>query len=118
MEEPIGFSRAVRAGNIVSVSGTAPIAPDGSTAAPGDVYAQTKRCLEIIATAIEAAGGRLENITRTRVMLRDMSTWEEAARAHRETFAAIRPATTFVEVSRFVRDDWLVEVEADCVIEE
>jgi enamine deaminase RidA (YjgF/YER057c/UK114 family) len=115
-EEPIGFSRAVRIGNVIAVSGTAAIAPDGSTAHQGDVYGQTRTCLEIMKRAIEDAGGQLENVIRTRVMLKDISRWEEAARAHGEFFAQIRPACTFVEVKGFVRDDWLVETEADCVM--
>lgn len=116
-EPKIGFSRAVRIGNIISVAGTAPIAEDGSVATVGDVYGQTKRCLEIIQQAIESAGGKLENVIRTRVMLVNMETWEESARAHGEFFSEIRPVTTFVEVSRFVNPDWLVELEADCVVE-
>jgi enamine deaminase RidA (YjgF/YER057c/UK114 family) len=115
-EEPIGFSRAVRIGSVIAVSGTAPIAPDGATAHPGDVYQQTRTCLQIMKQAIEEAGGRLENVIRTRILLTDVSRWQEAARAHGEFFSAIRPACTFVEVSGFVRADWLVEIEADCVL--
>jgi len=116
-EGPIGFSRAVRVGNIIAVSGTAAIAADGSTAHPNDVYGQTRTCLDIMKQAIEEAGGRLENAVRTRIMLKDISRWEEAARAHGEFFADIRPACTFVEVKGFVRDDWLVETEADCIVD-
>ena len=116
MEEPIGFSRAVRAGNVISVSGTAAIAPDGSTACPGDVYGQTKYCIEIMRKAIEEAGGSLGDVVRTRIMLKDISKWEDAARAHGEIFSDIRPACTFVGIENFVREDWLVETEADCVI--
>jgi len=116
-EPQIGFSRAVRVGNIVAVSGTAPIAPDGGVAAPGDMYGQTKRCLEIIAEAIAKAGLGLDSVVRTRVMLTDMSRWEEAARAHGEVFGAVRPASTFVEVKGLVRREWLVEIEADCVVD-
>ncbi len=116
VEGQIGFSRAVRVGNIISVSGTAPIAPDGTTAFPGDVYGQARFCLEIIKKAVEQAGGGIEHVTRTRIMLREISGWKEAARAHREFFSAIKPACTFVEVKGFVREDWLVEIEADCVI--
>jgi enamine deaminase RidA (YjgF/YER057c/UK114 family) len=114
-EPQIGFSRAVRVGNLVAVSGTAPIAPDGGVAAPGDLYGQTRRCLEIIAQAISAAGLGLESVIRTRVMLTDISRWEEAARAHGEVFGEIRPASTFVEVKQLIRREWLVEIEADCV---
>jgi len=115
-EEPIGFSRAVRIENIIAVSGTAPIKPDGSTFALGDIYQQTRYCIEIMKKAIEEAGGQLDNIIRTRIFLRDISRWKEAAKAHGEFFSNIRPASTFVEVKGFVNDEWLVEIEADCVI--
>ena len=116
-EKPIGFSRAVRVGHTIAVAGTAPIAADGTTACPGDVYGQTLRCLEIIADAIKQAGGSLSDVIRTRVMLTDISRWE-AARAHGEYFSDIRPASTFVEVKGLIRADWLVELEADCVLVE
>jgi enamine deaminase RidA (YjgF/YER057c/UK114 family) len=115
-EPEIGFSRAVRVGAHISVAGTAPVSPEGGTAASGDVYGQTKRCLEIIDAAIAEAGGSLEDVVRTRVMLVDMTTWREAARAHGEYFGAIRPACTFVEVSRFIDPQWLVEIEADAIV--
>jgi len=115
-EKPIGFSRAVRVGNTIAVSGTAPIAPGGGTAYPGDLYRQTLTCIEIIKDAIEKAGGRLEDVIRTRIMLVDITRWQEAASAHGKFFGDIRPASTFVEVSRFIDADWLVEMEADCVV--
>ena len=115
-EKPVGFSRAVRVGNIISVAGTGPISPDGGTACPGDTYGQTRRCLEIMKQAIEKAGGNLEHVIRTRIMLTDISKWEDAARAHGEFFSDIRPASTLVEVSRFIKPDWLVELETDCVV--
>jgi len=118
LEEPIGFSRAVRIGQFIAVSGTAAIAPDGSPAHPGDLYGQTKYCLEIMKKAIEDAGGQLENVIRTRIMLKDISSWREAAQAHGEFFASIRPACTFVEVKGFIDPAWLVETEADCVIQD
>lgn len=113
-EKPIGFSRAVRVGDTIAVSGTAPIASDGNTAYPGDLYRQTRTCIEIVKDAIEKAGGRLEEVIRTRIMLTDISRWQEAARAHGEYFGDIRPASTFLEVSRFIDADWMVEMEADC----
>ena len=116
LEPEIGFSRAVRIGNIVAVAGTAPIAQAGGTDGVGDVYRQTVRCLEIIAKALEDAGASLDDVVRTRVMLTDISTWKEAARADGEVFSAIRPVCTFVAVSGFVDPDWLVELEADAVI--
>jgi enamine deaminase RidA (YjgF/YER057c/UK114 family) len=115
LEPRIGFSRAVRVGAWVAISGTAPIASDGSVAARGDVYGQTKRCLEIIGQAVSDAGLAMHDIIRTRVMLTDISRWEEAARAHGEVFSAIKPACTFVEVKGFINPEWLVEVEADCM---
>lgn len=115
-EPEIGFSRAVRVGAHIAVAGTAPIAPDGGTAAPGDVHGQTLRCLEIIARAIAEAGGTLRHVTRTRVMLTDMTRWREAARAHGEYFGAVRPACTFVEVAGLIDPAWLVEIEADAIV--
>ncbi|MEM6253537.1 MAG: RidA family protein [Cyanobacteria bacterium P01_D01_bin.156] len=115
LEGPIGFSRACRVGNIISVSGTAPI-KNGETAYVGDVYGQTKYCLELSIRAIEEAGGTSNDIIRTRIMLTDISRWEDAAKAHGELFSEIRPACTFVEVSRFIDSAWLVETEVDCVL--
>ena len=117
-EAEIGFSRAVRAGNLIFVAGTAPIAAGGGTAAKGNVYGQTRRCLEIAVAAVEKAGGLAGDIVRTRIMMVDIAQWREAARAHGEYFRDIRPACTFVQVSRFIDPDWLVEIEADaCVLE-
>ncbi len=116
-EAPIGFSRAVRIGPLIAVSGTAPIGEDGATVAPGDAYAQTRRCLDIIRRALEDAGAALEDVLRTRVFLTDTDCWEEVGRAHGDVFGDIRPACTFVEVSRLLDDDWLVEIEADAVID-
>lgn len=115
LEREIGFSRAVRIGSILAVSGTAPIGVDGLNAHQGDVYAQTKLCLDISKRAIEGAGCTLDQVIRTRIMLTDIERWREAARAHGEVFAHIRPACTFVEVSRFIDPEWLVEIEMDCV---
>ena len=115
-EKPIGFSRAVRIGPYIAVSGTAPISAEGGVACEGDLYGQTKRCIEIMKQAIEAAGGSLEDVIRTRILLTDISQWEAAARAHGEIFGDIRPACTFVEVSGLINKAWLVETEADCVV--
>ncbi|MEU4116087.1 RidA family protein [Kitasatospora sp. NPDC028055] len=116
LEPRIGFSRAVRKGPYVAVAGTAPIGADGGTVGPGDVHAQTVRCLDIAEAALAEAGASLTDVVRTRIMLTDVTAWEEAARAHGERFGAIRPVTTFVEVSRFIDPDWLVEVEVDAVL--
>ncbi|MFE6844090.1 RidA family protein [Streptomyces sp. NPDC057686] len=117
LEPQIGFSRAVRTGEYVAVAGTAPIGDDGATVGTGDVYAQTVRCLDIAERALKEAGAELRHVVRTRVMLRDIEQWTEAARAHGERFASIRPACTFVEVSRFIDPAWLVEVEIDAVVD-
>ncbi len=116
-EEIVGFSRAVRQGPFLAVSGTAPIAPDGGVAAPGDMYGQTRRCLQIIEQAIADAGLGLESVIRTRIYLTDISLWEEAARAHGEVFAGINPASTMLEVKSLINPDWLVEIEAECLAE-
>jgi enamine deaminase RidA (YjgF/YER057c/UK114 family) len=116
LEPILGFTRAVRIGSQIAVAGTAPILAAGGTAAKGDVYGQTIRCLEIIEKAIVDAGGALSDVVRTRIMLTDMTHWREAARAHGEYFAEIRPATTVVQVVGFVDPDWLVELEADAIV--
>lgn len=117
LEPVIGFSRAVRAGPYVVVAGTAPIGPGGGTACPGDVAGQARRCFEIAEQALIDAGARREHVTRTRMMLTDITRWREAAEMHGEWFAGINPACTFVEVKGFIDPDWLVEVEIDAVIE-
>ena len=115
-EDSIGFARACRIGPLISVSGTAPLDDSGKTQDHGNVYAQTRRCLELSIRAIEELGASAEDIIRTRIMLRDATEWEQAARAHGELFSDIKPACTFVEVSRFIDPDWLVETEVDAVI--
>lgn len=101
---------------MIVVGGTAPIRAEGGTAAVGDVYAQTKRCLEIVEKAIRDAGGSIENVTRTRIILTDISLWKDAARAHAEIFGSIRPVTTLMQVTAFVDPDWLVEIEAEALL--
>jgi enamine deaminase RidA (YjgF/YER057c/UK114 family) len=111
----LGMSRAVRVGSWVVVAGTAPIATGGGIACPGDVYGQTRRCLDITRQAILEAGLSLDSVVRTRIMLTDISRWRESARAHCDFFADIKPACTFVEVKGFIEPEWLVEVETDCI---
>lgn len=117
LEDEIGFSRAVRIGSHISVSGTAPIDENGQTACVDDLYGQTIVCLEILKRVIEDAGASLDDVIRTRIMLTNVADWQEAARAHGEYFHGIRPACTFVEVSRFIDESWLVEIEADAIVE-
>lgn len=115
LEPEIGFSRAVRVGDYVAIAGTAPIGSDGKAAHLGDVYAQTRLCLEIIRAAVEEAGCTLNDVVRTRVLLTDIEDWQHAARAHGDVFGRIRPACTFVQVVRFIDPLWMVEIEADCI---
>jgi enamine deaminase RidA (YjgF/YER057c/UK114 family) len=116
-EAKVGFSRAVRTGAIVSVAGTAPIGPDGTTVGRGDAAAQTRRCLEIINAALEGAGASLRHVVRTRILLTRIEDWPAVGTVHGEFFRNIRPACTVAEVSRLIDPDWLVEIEADAVIE-
>lgn len=115
-EKSIGFSRAIRLGNRIIVSGTAPIADDGTSAAVGDAYGQAKRCLEIIEKAITEAGGRMLDVVRTRIYLIDVRYEADVARAHGEYFSQIRPAATVIIVKGLVREEWLVEIEAEAVV--
>ncbi|MEQ1900095.1 MAG: RidA family protein [Devosia sp.] len=117
LEPIIGFSRAVRVGNVIAVGGTAPIAAGGGTAARGDVYGQARRIFEIIGKALADAGAGFEHVTRTRIILTDMKDWDAASRAHAEIFKDIRPVTTVMAVSGFVDPDWLIEIEVDAVVE-
>ena len=116
-EPIIGISRAVRHGNILAVAGTAPIGPDGQTVAPGDAGAQARRCFEIVKNAIEQAGGKMETVVRTRIILTTIEDWEAVARVHGEYFKAIRPVNTIMQVVQFIDPEWLVEIEADAVID-
>ena len=117
-EPKIGISRAVRAGPIVTVAGTAPLGPDGRTVGRGDAAAQARRCLEIIAAAREAAGASLRHVVRIRILLTRIDDWQAVAGVHGEFFRDIRPANTIMQVSRFIDPDWLVEIEADAVLDD
>lgn len=113
-EPIIGFSRAVRVDDRVLVSGTAPIWPDGSY--DPDPAAQTRRCIEIIATALGEAGASLNDVVRTRTYVVDRSDADAIAKAHGEEFSAIRPASTMILVAGFLDDRWKVEMEAEAIV--
>jgi enamine deaminase RidA (YjgF/YER057c/UK114 family) len=114
----IGFSRAVRVGNHVSVAGTAPLDANGKTVGIGDPAAQTRQCLEIIKWALEQAGASLRDVVRTRTMLVRIEDWPAVAKVRGEYFRDIRPADTVVQISRFIDKDWLLEIEVDAVVDE
>jgi enamine deaminase RidA (YjgF/YER057c/UK114 family) len=113
-EPKMGYSRAVRSGNFIAVSGTVGIGADGKY--PPSVAAQTRRSLAIIRAAVETLGGKIENIIRTRMFVTDVSKWEEVASVHGEIFGEVRPATAILEVARLIDAEALIEIEADAVV--
>ena len=115
-EPRVGMSRAVRVGSWISVSGTAPLGPDGRTVGRGDPAAQMTRCIEIVEAAMKQAGASLADVVRTRTLLTRIDDWDAVGRVHGEMFGAIRPANTVMQVVRFIDPEWLVEIEADAVI--
>ena len=102
---------------MISVSGTAPIGPDRKTVGRGDPSAQARRCFEIIRAALEEAGSSLSDVVRTRIFLTNIADWEKVAAVHGEFFRDVRPASTMVQVARLIEPDWLVEIEADAVVD-
>ena len=115
-ESVVGYSRALRAGGSVFVSGTTSTNAEGEVAAAGDAYEQTRLILGNIATALGGVDARLEDVVRTRIYVTDIARWEEVGRAHGEVFGEIRPATSMVEVSALIHPDMLVEIEAHAIV--
>jgi enamine deaminase RidA (YjgF/YER057c/UK114 family) len=112
----VGYSRAVRVGDHVFVSGTAPVSDTGDIVAPGDPYRQAQRCLEIIVAALAQVGASPADVVRTRMFVRQPEDWEAVGRAHGEIFHAVQPATTMV-FTDFIDPDMLVEIEADAILQ-
>lgn len=117
-ESGVGYSRAVRTGNHVAVSGTVAANEDGTPFAPGDAYGQARRCLEIIEAALAEAGASLRDVVRTRMYVTDISRWQEFGQAHGEFFGEVRPATTMVQVAALIDPSNLIEIEADAIVQE
>lgn len=112
-----GYSRAVRVGRTIHVSGTTAQGPDGLVG-KGDPAAQTRRCLEIVEGALRALGGELRHVVRTRMYVTDIRLWEPIARVHGEVFADIRPATAMVQVAALIEPEMLVEIEAEAIVDD
>ncbi|MGI9271408.1 MAG: RidA family protein [Woeseiaceae bacterium] len=117
-EPLVGYSRAVRVGDFIAVSGSAPVSDDGELVGPGDPYAQAERCVEVIRNALQQAGAEMRHVVRTRMFVTDISLWEDFARAHHQGFGGSPPATSMVEVSRLIDPGMLIEIEADAIVDD
>ena len=117
--DPVGYSRAVRCGDVIEVAGTTAMGPGDTVEiiAPGDMYGQTKACLGIIVAALAELGAGPEHVVRTRMFVTDISLWDQAGRAHAEVFGEVKPASTMLEVSAFLDPELLIEIEATAIVD-
>lgn len=115
-ESKVGYCRALKAGNTIYLSGTAPVGEDGKTHAPGDGYAQARRCLEIVQAALAEMGAQMNQVVRTRLYVTDISRWQEYGKAHQEFFGEYPPVTAMVEVKGLISPDMLIEIEVDAFV--
>lgn len=115
-EKEVGYCRAVRAGDHIYVTGTAPVAEDGGVHAPGDAYAQARRCFEIIERALADLGATMSDVVRTRMFVTDIERWQDFGRAHAEFFRDHPPATSMIEVRALIDPELLIEIEVDAVV--
>lgn len=112
----MGYCRAIRAGNHIFISGTAPVDDEGNTVAPGNGYVQARQCFQIIQKTLHSMGADLSNIVRTRMYVTDISRWQEYGQAHQEAMGAYPPASTMVEVKALINSDMLIEIEVDALV--
>jgi hypothetical protein len=117
-EGKVGYCRAIKQGNHIAVSGTAPVGPDGHVYAPGDAYRQARRCLEIVEHALKDLGASISSVTRSRMFVTDISLWADYGRAHQEFFGNNPPATSMVEVKSLIDPQMLIEIEVDAIVQE
>ncbi|MGB3668914.1 MAG: RidA family protein [Phormidesmis sp.] len=117
-EPKVGYCRALRAGQTIYLSGSAPVGDDGNTFAPNDAYAQARRCFEIIESTLTAMNSGLHQVVRTRMFVTDINQWEAFGRAHQEFFGDHPPVTSMIEIKGLIREDMLIEVEAEAVVED
>ena len=115
-EPLVGYSRAVRVGRYIAVSGSAAVGPDGKLVGEGDPYLQAQQCIRVIGDGLGAAGSSLKDVVRTRIFVTNIDQWAEIARAHQEAFGDVMPATSMVEVTRLIDPKMLVEIEADAIV--
>ena len=115
-EPLVGYSRAVRSGDFIAVSGSAAVDEDGELVGEGDAYLQARQCIKVISAALAQAGAGLEDVIRTRMFVTDIEQWVDIARAHQEAFGQVMPATSMVEVTRLIDPRMLVEIEADAIL--